>query len=200
GRDRPAVLRRQLGDPERHARAELRALVDPRQAAAAGDLPLLRPDRGRRLRGAVPNTAGRAGRVPRRRGADAGFGPRAVQLPRLRPAAPLASGRGTRADHRRRLHEPQRRDRPDHRRVRLPGGVLMEALMRWLLPIIFTLSACAAPPPARPERVTGEAPLLAQDLAGSSLDIDAALARGERVALVFWQTWCSSCADEAPAI
>ncbi len=38
------------------------------------------------------------------------------------------------------------------------------------------------------------------DTDGERLDLDAALARGEHVALVFWQTWCESCAREAPTV
>lgn len=64
-----------------------------------------------------------------------------------------------------------------------------------VLVTVLGLGACAAPQPA-PAR----ADLKVVDLAGETHDLDAALARGEAVALVFWQTWCTSCAGEAPAI
>lgn len=39
-----------------------------------------------------------------------------------------------------------------------------------------------------------------QTMDGATVDIDAALDRGETVALVFWQVWCAPCKREAPAI
>jgi len=38
------------------------------------------------------------------------------------------------------------------------------------------------------------------DMEGVPRDLDAELAAGRSVALVFWQTWCESCEGEAPAI
>jgi thiol-disulfide isomerase/thioredoxin len=62
---------------------------------------------------------------------------------------------------------------------------------------VVALAGCAggqvAPAPARVD-------LKVVDTDGASHDLDAALARGEAVALVFWQTWCPSCAGEAPRI
>jgi thiol-disulfide isomerase/thioredoxin len=43
-------------------------------------------------------------------------------------------------------------------------------------------------------------PLLVRDMDGVQHDLDAVLASGERVALVFWQTWCPSCKREAPEL
>ena len=67
--------------------------------------------------------------------------------------------------------------------------------------ICFALAAapgCGAPPP-RPE-VNRTARLEVRDTQGGPQDIEGALARGETVALVFWQTWCKPCKREAPAI
>lgn len=58
-------------------------------------------------------------------------------------------------------------------------------------------AGCAGAPPEKP---AGGEPLVVTDMAGVSHDLDAALARGETVALVFWQTWCGSCAREAPRL
>lgn len=70
-------------------------------------------------------------------------------------------------------------------------------LRDWVLIGAVALAGCAsgeaAPAPAR-------ADLKVFDTSGEAHDLDAALARGEAVALVFWQTWCPSCAGEAPAI
>jgi len=70
-------------------------------------------------------------------------------------------------------------------------------LREWFLVVALVVSGCAsaevAPAPARTD-------LKVVDTDGGAHDLDAALARGEAVALVFWQTWCPSCAGEAPAI
>lgn len=63
------------------------------------------------------------------------------------------------------------------------------------------LAGCAAPrpgPAAGPG--AGDAPLAVTDLDGGRHDLEQALERGEHVALVFWQTWCASCREEAPAV
>ncbi len=70
-----------------------------------------------------------------------------------------------------------------------------------LAPLLL-LAACAAgpdaPPPASaPVQTAG---LRLVDTDGHPQDVDAALARDEAVAFVVWQTWCHSCAEEAPAI
>ena len=39
-----------------------------------------------------------------------------------------------------------------------------------------------------------------EDMEGSKLDVDGALASGRRVAFVFWQTWCGSCRAEFPEL
>ena len=72
----------------------------------------------------------------------------------------------------------------------------------------WTLAACAlalalcgcAGGGATPEPVASEVSLQREDTEGERHDLDGALARGETVAFVFWQTWCESCAEEAPAI
>ncbi len=38
------------------------------------------------------------------------------------------------------------------------------------------------------------------DTEGLPHDLDAALARGERVVLLFWQTWCEASQEQSPAI
>jgi FAD:protein FMN transferase len=73
-------------------------------------------------------------------------------------------------------------------------GVLMRSTS-WMA-LTLALAACAAPGPAPPPARE----LKVVDTDGVAHDLDAALARGEAVALVFWQTWCGSCAQEAPAI
>jgi len=45
---------------------------------------------------------------------------------------------------------------------------------------------------------SGAAPLVLEDMEGRAHDVDAILAAGRNVTLVFWQTWCSSCKREAP--
>jgi len=65
--------------------------------------------------------------------------------------------------------------------------------------LALALSGCAADG-ARPEPVPGEVSLDREDTDGKRHDLEGALARGETVAFVFWQTWCESCAEEAPLI
>lgn len=43
-------------------------------------------------------------------------------------------------------------------------------------------------------------PLVVIDRGGSRHDLDALLAEGQPVALIFWQTWCQSCIEEAPQL
>jgi thiol-disulfide isomerase/thioredoxin len=66
-----------------------------------------------------------------------------------------------------------------------------------LAPLLL-LAACAASPPSSPPAQTAGLRLVDTD--GHPQDLDAALARDEAVAFVVWQTWCHSCASEAPAI
>lgn len=68
---------------------------------------------------------------------------------------------------------------------------------------LLALSAgCASGGGTSPDggAATASAPLQVTDMDGASYDLDAALARGETVALVFWQVWCESCKAEAPKI
>ncbi len=78
--------------------------------------------------------------------------------------------------------------------------IALRALPFVLLPLLFGCQSSGAAKSAPPEQISAEVSLSAQDRAGTVQDLDAALARGERVALVFWQTWCESCREEAPAI
>lgn len=74
-------------------------------------------------------------------------------------------------------------------------------LREWLLlGSLFTASALAGCASGQASPAPARADLKVVDLEGAPHDLDAALARGEAVALVFWQTWCPSCAGEAPVI
>lgn len=59
-----------------------------------------------------------------------------------------------------------------------------------------------APAPAPAEPGTGSsargAPLVVHDMQGVERNLGATLASGKKVALVFWQTWCAPCIQEAP--
>lgn len=74
--------------------------------------------------------------------------------------------------------------------------------MRGLTAVVLTvaLAGCASSGVGDAGQV---APLRLDELHtmdGNTVDLDAALKRGETVALVFWQTWCGSCKTEAPRI
>jgi thiol-disulfide isomerase/thioredoxin len=64
--------------------------------------------------------------------------------------------------------------------------------------LLVSVGCQASDPP--PDRAPDEVALSATDTDGKAQDIDALLEQGETVALVFWQTWCESCKDEAPTI
>jgi thiol-disulfide isomerase/thioredoxin len=53
--------------------------------------------------------------------------------------------------------------------------------------------------PASPVGAAAD-PLLLEDMDGRTHDVDAMLAAGRPVVLVFWQTWCGSCKREAPEL
>ncbi|MEZ6187155.1 MAG: TlpA disulfide reductase family protein [Planctomycetota bacterium] len=59
---------------------------------------------------------------------------------------------------------------------------------------------CASPEPAPAKAADPVQVGTLHALNGVSYDVDQALARGETVALVFWQTWCESCEKEAPLV
>lgn len=42
--------------------------------------------------------------------------------------------------------------------------------------------------------------LILVDRSGVQHDLGASLAAGKKVALIFWQTWCGSCLEEAPQL
>jgi thiol-disulfide isomerase/thioredoxin len=67
-----------------------------------------------------------------------------------------------------------------------------------LLSAALLLGGCVAAQPAATHAPT--APLVVTDMGGDRHDLDAALAAGERVVLVFWQTWCGPCRAEAPEV
>ena len=64
----------------------------------------------------------------------------------------------------------------------------------------FALGCATSPTPEASPPKASSAALLLLDMQGRSLDLEAALARGERVAFIFWQTWCAPCRREAPHI
>jgi thiol-disulfide isomerase/thioredoxin len=70
----------------------------------------------------------------------------------------------------------------------------------WLFLVLVIVAGCTQEPP--PDRPSAEvtAPLTVLAMNGEELDLDATLAGGQTVALVFWQTWCGSCKGEAPEI
>lgn len=72
----------------------------------------------------------------------------------------------------------------------------------WLVALALgAVASCASgPSPARTTEVAVPASLAMTDIDGRDLDLDAALADGKAVALVWWQTWCSSCKREAPEL
>lgn len=72
---------------------------------------------------------------------------------------------------------------------------------RTLLPLML-LAGCASSAPAPKagaplEVVPPQVSLALTDMDAKPLDLEGALAQGETVALVFWQTWCASCASES---
>lgn len=74
------------------------------------------------------------------------------------------------------------------------------AALTTLAPLLL-VAACAAGPDAPPSSPPVQtAGLRLVDTDGHTQDLEAALGRDEAVAFVVWQTWCHSCAEEAPAI
>jgi thiol-disulfide isomerase/thioredoxin len=73
-----------------------------------------------------------------------------------------------------------------------------------LLPLVAALAcACASDDSMRSSEVTNvdvTAPLVVTDMEGRTHDLDEALRAGRPVALIFWQTWCASCIEEAPQL
>ena len=65
------------------------------------------------------------------------------------------------------------------------------------------ISACATPPsrpPIRAHELPTPAAWVVTDRTGVCHDLDADLAAGRPVALIFWQTWCASCLRETPVL
>lgn len=75
----------------------------------------------------------------------------------------------------------------------LLGSLLLGAL---------SLASCGttAAERAEPAEIDTSAPLVVVDRDGARHDLDAALASGRPVLLVFWQSWCASCLEEAPRL
>lgn len=66
--------------------------------------------------------------------------------------------------------------------------------------VTLVVSGCAGGAAPADQPLSGGAPLVVTDMDGARHDLDAALERGGTVGLVFWQTWCESCAQEAPRL
>jgi len=61
-----------------------------------------------------------------------------------------------------------------------------------MLPAARTANAATAGAPA--------SSFVLHDMSGHQHDVDALLAQGKIVTLLFWQTWCTSCKREAPKV
>jgi len=76
--------------------------------------------------------------------------------------------------------------------------------MRTTLLLVLALTcACASDQIVRSSEVTHTdvaVPLVVTDMDGGTHDLDEALQAGRPVALIFWQTWCASCIEEAPQL
>lgn len=71
-----------------------------------------------------------------------------------------------------------------------------------LLALTFGAAGCASSGAGETSRtaVRVPAPFEAVDMDGTRHDLDADLASGKAVVLVWWQTWCASCKTEAPEL
>ncbi len=81
----------------------------------------------------------------------------------------------------------------------------MKDLLRPLLAglLACSLTACSSPQPSDSQMLEVRTPsavldLPLKDLTGKTYSISQLLAADKTVALVFWQTWCSSCIAETP--
>lgn len=76
--------------------------------------------------------------------------------------------------------------------------------MRLCLIALLTVSAACAGAPTEPQASVDTTldprALELVDMDGAPADVRASLAAGRAVALVFWQSWCGSCLQEAPAL
>lgn len=73
----------------------------------------------------------------------------------------------------------------------------------WLLalPLITGAISCAGPATdVHPSALTAPVSMQCLDLNGKTLNPDADLSAGKPVVLVFWQSWCNSCLEEAPLV
>ncbi len=59
------------------------------------------------------------------------------------------------------------------------------------IPLLLLATACASsdPAPVLESSIVTSAPLIVTDMDGETHDLDATLAAGVPVALVFWQSW-----------
>jgi thiol-disulfide isomerase/thioredoxin len=72
-----------------------------------------------------------------------------------------------------------------------------------VLLVAALVGACASDGSSRSGVVTSaatSAPLVVTDMEGRTHDLEGALRGGQVVALIFWQTWCASCIEEAPRL
>ncbi len=82
----------------------------------------------------------------------------------------------------------------------MPVRPRLAAIVLALAAVVLATSGCGSPQkrPHDPDTVT--APMVVSDLDGKPFDIGAVLDRGETVALVFWQTTCGACQNEADTL
>jgi thiol-disulfide isomerase/thioredoxin len=73
------------------------------------------------------------------------------------------------------------------------------SVRNWVVLAVLT-AGCASGGSSAEEVAGAESCLKLTDMQGRCHDLEAGLARGETVALVFWQTWCKSCRKEAPEL
>ncbi|MFT7670257.1 MAG: thiol-disulfide isomerase/thioredoxin [Planctomycetota bacterium] len=67
--------------------------------------------------------------------------------------------------------------------------------------LTLLVSACSTTSePIASNTPVSSAPLTVVDRQGTSHDLDATLKAGRPVALIFWQSWCVSCLEEAPQL
>ncbi len=65
--------------------------------------------------------------------------------------------------------------------------------------VVAAVSGCVSSP-SNSRDANPVARLMVTDMDGTAHDLGAEMKAGRSVALVFWQTWCASCLQEAPAL
>jgi thiol-disulfide isomerase/thioredoxin len=79
---------------------------------------------------------------------------------------------------------------------------MTSALKAFSLMLVFGAAVSCAGPATEQADAAMTAPVSMQcmDLDGKTLNPDADLSAGKPVVLVFWQSWCNSCLEEAPLV